>query len=280
MKILVLGGGGFVGRHLCPKLSAAGHDVIQTGYTSTDLPSVDVLDFLSLSQAISIIKPDVVVNLAGRLVRHTPIGTDFIVNSEGPKNLLKVMDNLDYNPFLIHLASSSEPVEKNLPAESEYGITKAIGTDLVRQSLESKTHRGLIVCAHNLYGPNLPKDKLISQIFFSAIEGIELQINFSERVRDFVYIEDFTLIFLRILAAIDDLEIKSVKYLEIGTGIGTSICKLIDLICGILEKKPKIKLLETPDLNPHRVFEANTNFETLCETSLSIGLEKIKGEFI
>ena len=280
MRILVLGGGGFIGRHLCYYLKNYGHEVHQTGHTSVDLPKLDILQFPNLVEEISRIKPEVVINLSGRLVRSNPSGNDFIVNVDGPKNLVNAIKQMEFNPFLIHMASSSEPRSYESIPESEYGKTKSIGSQIVKRNIQDKNIRGIVVCAHNVYGRNIPKDKLISQIFLAALRDESILLNYPNRVRDFVFIEDFLVVLDRIINNLEHLEKENIEYLEIGTGCGTS---LYDLAKQIYSKTGRIfesKSTNEIDSNPYRILESDPRFDTTCKTELKTGLESIKGEFV
>jgi nucleoside-diphosphate-sugar epimerase len=280
MRILVLGGGGFIGRHLCYYLKNYGYEVHQTGHTSPDLPKLDILQFSNLVEEISRIKPDVVINLSGRLVRSNPSENDFVVNADGPKNLVNAIKQLEFNPFLIHLASSSEPLGTELIPESEYGKTKAIGSRYVKTNIQDKNLRGVIVCAHNVYGKNLPKDKLISQIFLAALRNENILLNYPNRVRDFVFIEDFVEVLRRIINNLEYLEKENIQYLEIGTGYGTSLYDLAKEIYSITGRNFELTRTNEIDGNPHRILESNPRFDTTCKAELRTGLESIKGEFV
>jgi nucleoside-diphosphate-sugar epimerase len=279
VRILVLGGGGLIGRHLCSYLDSYGYEVHQTGHTSPDLPKLDILQFSDLVREISRIKPDVVINLSGRLVRSSLNGNDFIVNVDGPKNLVNAIAQMEFNPFLIHLASSSEPLSNELISESEYGKTKGIGSRYVRVSIQNKQIRGIIVCAHNLYGKDIPKDKLISQIFLAALRDESIVLNYPNRVRDFVCIEDFVIVLARIISNIDYLERENINYLEIGTGNGTSLHELAREIYSITGRSFEMSGTNEIDRNPYRILESNPKFDTTCKTELKIGLKSIKGDF-
>lgn len=279
MRILVLGGGGFIGRHLCRYLNNYGYEVHQTGHTSPDLPKLDILQFPSLVEAISRIKPDVVINLSGRLVRSNPSGDDFIVNVDGPKNLVNAIKQMDFDPFLIHLASSSEPRNYELIPESEYGKTKGFGSRYVKTSIQDENIRGIIVCAHNVYGSNIPKDKLISQIFLAALRDENVSLNYPNRVRDFVFVEDFVVVLGGIINKLEYIEEENIEYLEIGTGTGTSLYDLAKEIYAIAGRNFESSKTNEIDDNPYRILEIDARFDTTCKTELKTGLESIKGEF-
>ncbi len=69
MRILVTGGTGFVGQALCPRLRAAGHEVVVLSRTASARPPPGVAAVVSRMDELAAEKIDAVVNLAG-----APIG--------------------------------------------------------------------------------------------------------------------------------------------------------------------------------------------------------------
>jgi nucleoside-diphosphate-sugar epimerase len=65
MRVLLLGGGGFIGRHLRPLLRGRGHDVSSVGFPATDL-----LDSANLYAAFAQSNPECVVHLAAVVGRE------------------------------------------------------------------------------------------------------------------------------------------------------------------------------------------------------------------
>lgn len=69
MRILVTGGTGFVGQALCPRLHAAGHEVVILSRKATSRPPEGVAAVVTRLDDLAVEKLDAVVNLAG-----APIG--------------------------------------------------------------------------------------------------------------------------------------------------------------------------------------------------------------
>ena len=72
-KILVLGGAGVVGRHLVQKLNEGGkyevHVFDRVRKTEPDYIRGNIVDYYSISEAFKRVQPDIVVHLAGMVLR-------------------------------------------------------------------------------------------------------------------------------------------------------------------------------------------------------------------
>ena len=98
-------------------------------------------------------------------------------------------------------------------------------------------------------------------------------------MRDFVFVEDFVVVLGRIINKLEYIEEENIEYLEIGTGIGTSLYDLAKKIYAIAGRNFESSKTNEIDKNPYRILEIDARFDTTCKTELKIGLESIKGEF-
>jgi GDP-4-dehydro-6-deoxy-D-mannose reductase len=90
--LLLLGAGGFVGRHLAVAARAAGLEVVATARQADgEIPGCDLLDPASVSACVAAVHPDLVVNVAGAASVgrswERPAET-FAVNATGVLHLL------------------------------------------------------------------------------------------------------------------------------------------------------------------------------------------------
>ncbi len=101
MKVLVTGGTGFVGRHLCRELSGRGHDIVATSRNpdpsvvpdGVELREADVREFGDLDEAIAGV--DAVVHLVALSPLFRPRGGESLherVHVQGTRNLLRAME--------------------------------------------------------------------------------------------------------------------------------------------------------------------------------------------
>jgi dTDP-4-dehydrorhamnose reductase len=126
-RVLVFGGGGWVGQALVPALVAAGHEVTAPGRAHAD-----VTDGGRVVELAVAIRPHVVVNLAARMPGSAP-ATLTAVNEDGARNV--ALAAAATGARLVHLSSDavldgeSAPYADDAPARpvSAYGRSKAAG---------------------------------------------------------------------------------------------------------------------------------------------------------
>jgi GDP-4-dehydro-6-deoxy-D-mannose reductase len=96
MRILVTGGNGFVGRHLCAELTARGHAVIPAGRAQQggDVLPLDLQDSLNLRGIVDLARADAVAHLAAQAFVPAAIAdpwTTHDVNAGGTLRLLEAI---------------------------------------------------------------------------------------------------------------------------------------------------------------------------------------------
>jgi UDP-glucuronate 4-epimerase len=111
MRVLVAGGGGFVGRNVVEALSLAGHEAVTADFGEGALVQLDVTDARSTEEALRQVRPHAVVNCAAL----TPVSAEderarfagvFEVNVMGTIHLLKAARAASAARFL-HIGSAS-----------------------------------------------------------------------------------------------------------------------------------------------------------------------------
>jgi UDP-glucuronate 4-epimerase len=223
MKYLVTGAAGFIGSHLCHKLTTEGNEVIAidnfSDYYDINLKklrveklltplqvkvlSVDISDKDAIDRLIASSKPEVVINLAAQAGVRLP--TDQIhkyVNSNlvGFSNVLQstVSNKI---PYFLYASSSSvygdqaaipyTESEQNLHPNSFYGATK-LANELLTPTLVKNSAtiaRGLRF--FTVYGPWGRPDMAYFRMIANVVSGSEFNFFGDGSVeRDFTYIED------------------------------------------------------------------------------------------
>ena len=223
MKYLVTGAAGFIGSHLCHKLTTEGNEVIAidnfSDYYDVNLKklrveklltplqvkvlSVDISDKNAIDQLIASSKPEVVINLAAQAGVRLP--TDQIhkyVNSNlvGFSNVLQstVSNKI---PYFLYASSSSvygdqaaipyTESEQKLHPNSFYGATK-LANELLTPTLiknSSTIARGLRF--FTVYGPWGRPDMAYFRMIANVVSGSEFNFFGDGSVeRDFTYIDD------------------------------------------------------------------------------------------
>ena len=223
MKYLVTGAAGFIGSHLCHKLTTEGNEVIAidnfSDYYDVNLKklrvenlltplqlkvlSVDISDKNVIDELITSSKPQVVINLAAQAGVRLP--TDQIhkyVNSNlvGFSNVLQstVSNKI---PYFLYASSSSvygdqaaipyTESEQKLHPNSFYGATK-LANELLTPTLiknSATIARGLRF--FTVYGPWGRPDMAYFRMIANVVSGSEFNFFGDGSVeRDFTYIDD------------------------------------------------------------------------------------------
>ena len=141
-KILITGGSGLLGTYLI-KEKPEGYDLYPTYYNG--LPQwrmLDITDKLSIYRLFSDFKFDVVIHTAGLgnvdFCEQVPHISD-LVNYEGTKNLIDILNELKHKPLFIHI-STNAVYDGNNPLYTEeseqrpinkYGFSKKLAEEYV-----------------------------------------------------------------------------------------------------------------------------------------------------
>ncbi|MFG2296196.1 NAD-dependent epimerase/dehydratase family protein [Streptomyces sp. NPDC048603] len=174
LSVVVLGGAGFLGRHIAEAFTAAGatvHPVSRSGPHGLDLlaaPTPDITAFLARTRA------DVVVNAAGRAWR-----ADEAQMAAGNHALVdRVVTALaalpDARPRLIQLGSVHEygagapgaptPEDHEPAPVTPYGRTKLLGTRAVLSAARDRGLDGVVLRLANVIGPGVPEGSLFGKV--------------------------------------------------------------------------------------------------------------------
>lgn len=215
MRVLVTGGAGFIGSHLCDQLIAAGHQPAALDDLSSGSPSnlpagvklfkVDVRDAAAVLQAVTEFKPDAIAHQAAQMSVSRSVREprfDAEVNVLGLINTLDAAVTNGVRRFVF--ASSGgvlygdvhKPAPENTPADpiSPYGIAKMVGESYLK--FYAREH-GLICTAlryANVYGPrqNPHGEAGVVAIFCTKmLQGQAATVNGDGLyIRDYVYVTD------------------------------------------------------------------------------------------
>ncbi|WP_372353269.1 UDP-glucuronic acid decarboxylase family protein [Pararhizobium sp. YC-54] len=223
-RILVAGGAGFLGSHLCERLLGAGHQVICIDNFSTGLRRN--IEHLKRSNAFSVIAGDIaepidldvdeIYNLAYSASPHyqaDPIHTTKTCVI-GSLNLLELAARRRARIF--QASTPEAPREPNVQpqAESYWGNVNPFGThsyDRGKRCAEAmffdfrKTQVGIkIIRIFNTYGPRMRVDdgRIISNFIVQALKGENITIyGNGSRTRSFCFIDDLIDGFVRVMAS-------------------------------------------------------------------------------
>ncbi|MEV7289276.1 NAD-dependent epimerase/dehydratase family protein [Streptomyces sp. NPDC093252] len=180
---LVLGGTGFVGRHVCEGLGDLGHEVVAAARRPPDTPLAGRFQRLDLgtqpvretAAVLAALRPAVVVNAVGSIWGRTdPEMWDAV--AAPTLRLLDALDLLpeDHRPRLVHLGSVLEygrvapgtTMRAAVTARptSAYGRAKLAATEAVLDRARTGRLTGMVLRVANLAGPGSPEVSLLGRV--------------------------------------------------------------------------------------------------------------------
>lgn len=265
MKILITGGAGFIGSHLCEKYTKEGHTVIcldnfmngnlinirhLLNYRNFKLINGDIRDFDLLEKIMRDV--DVVFHLAAQIHVDRSIiepKLTYEINVLGTQNILEVARMYDVEK-IIH-ASTSEvygsaqyaPMDEKHPlnAPHPYGASKIAADRMCYAYIETYGMNICIMRLFNIYGPR-QKDSgyggAISLFTKRALSNMPPIIyGDGEQIRDYTYIEDTVRAYDMILNSNKQIR----EPINFGTGREIKIIDLANKIIELCGKGGKIK---------------------------------------
>ena len=171
MKILVTGGLGFIGSHLCPRLLEDGHEVYIYDNRSNNkveriLGTKEVIDFKSQSW-------DLVYHLAAKATINPGYDFDTITS-----NIILAREVLSLPTRVVYCSSAAVKHPKTL-----YALSKMDNDEYAKRNQRAEGVR-----FENVYGER--DNGVIGKILRCCLSGELFTINGGTQQRDFVYVSD------------------------------------------------------------------------------------------
>ena len=241
-KILITGAGGFIGSHLCHRLSQDGHEVHAVSRTAvptdTDIGrwwQGDCSDFATVHNILRAVKPDIVFHLASHVAGSRELEAvlpTFRNNLMSTVNLLTAATEIGCQRIVL-VGSVEEPEGKGseVTPTSPYAAAKWASSAYGRMFYELYQAPVVIARIAMAYGPG-QKDirKLIPYVTLALLRGETPKLTSGHRLVDWIYIDD---VVAGLLAAayVRDIEGCTV---DLGSGIllpiRTIVTHLVDLV--------------------------------------------------
>jgi UDP-glucose 4-epimerase len=218
MRILITGGSGFIGSHLCDALLKEKHEItvltrsndknqnISHILDQINLELIDVTKFIDLEKSIEKNKPDVIFHLAGQTAHKQSFDNplyDVDVNAKSTLCILeKIKDlNLDCkfilgSTFIVIGKPEKLPINEETPCKPTtiYGANRLASEHYCKIYHEVYGLDTLVFRITNSFGPReqflTPKNAL-NYLIYKAYKGEDVTIyNKGEFFRDVVYVSD------------------------------------------------------------------------------------------
>jgi len=258
MRVLVTGGGGFIGSTLVDQLIAHGHEVHAVDDLSTgSLGNLDEarreasvhfhrFDVASegFGDLVPRVKPEVVLHLAAQASVPRSVADPLLDAQTNVMGLLRVLDACVASEVRkIVFASSGGTIygtQRKLPIPetavgrpiSPYGITKKVGEDYLRFYQAEYDLDFTSLALANIYGPRQdPRGEgaVVSVFAQRLLAGQPPRIDGTgEQTRDFVFVDDVANAFVRAMDA------GSGETINIATGVETSIGELFRVMAKVV----------------------------------------------
>lgn len=247
MRILITGGGGFIGKQIAARLAARGDDVIAfdpvvpadlAGMANVTVFDGDITEMAHIAEAFSGARIDAAVHCAAIVGVLSSIKSPrkvVEVNVQGSLNMLEAMRIFGVKR-VVHISSNEVYGNVDTPTVDEdhplrlqlpYGISK------VAVEQFGRTYQDLhgLECIHLrgswIYAPDLPRPRLPNLLITRLRRGEAVHITQgADSVMDYVHADDFV---GAVLAALIR-PVHAYDVYNIGSGIGTSLSQIVDLI--------------------------------------------------
>jgi nucleoside-diphosphate-sugar epimerase len=210
-RLLVLGAGGFLGRHVVDALRAAGtaevaiasRDPDAAGDATGHRLDLVVADRPAILDVIRAARPDVIVNCSG--ATRGDLGSLVRGNVTVVADVLAAIAEGAHGARFVHLGSAAEygavpvgtPIREDAPPNpvGDYGVTKLAGTDLVLAAGRSGDVDAIVLRVFNPIGAGVPASSVLGRAAAGLRDALAggvdaIHLGSLDDERDFVDVRD------------------------------------------------------------------------------------------
>ncbi|MEU8244823.1 NAD-dependent epimerase/dehydratase family protein [Nonomuraea sp. NPDC048916] len=233
MRVLLLGGAGFIGLHLARRLLADGHQVTVVDDFSrgrrdpalaelaehADVRSADLTDPASYAaiergwdqiyMLAAVVGVRNVESAPARVIRVNTLALTHLLDWLGPGDRLFFASTSEVYAGGVSAGAVPVPTPEGVPlmiedvgsARFTYAISKMLGEAAVLHTARAKGFAAVIGRFHNIYGPRMGADHVIPELALRATRGENpFTLYGSEQSRAFCYVDDATEAMVRLMA--------------------------------------------------------------------------------
>ncbi|MBK5281658.1 MAG: NAD-dependent epimerase/dehydratase family protein, partial [Nitrospiraceae bacterium] len=283
-KVLVTGGSGFLGTHLCRRLVECGAEVHATSRVERDQRELgprwwqaDVVDIGATRRLLSEVQPDIIYHLAGS-VTAVP-DKEFVLPTfhsllTSTVNLLAAVTDIGCRRLIL-CGSLDEPQapQGEVTPSSPYAAAKWAASGYGRMFQALYGTPVVVLRTFMTYGPYQDTGKLIPSVILSFQEGRSPKLSSGRWQADWIYVDD---VIEGFLAAAQRPDVEGCT-LDLGSGTLISVRAIVEQLVAIMRPsiQPLFGVLPDSPLKPQcvaNIVESEGKLDWHPETSLSAGL--------
>ncbi len=285
-KVLVTGGSGFLGNHLCRRLVDSGAEVHATSrvervqrdaephWWQADLAEMDVA-----RRFVSEIRPDIIYHLAGS-VTAVP-GKEFVLPTfhsllTSTVNLLVAATEIDCRRVIL-CGSLNEPQAQQgeVTPSSPYAAAKWAASGYGRMFQALYGTPTVILRTYMTYGPGQDARKLIPSVIGSLLNGVPPRLSSGAWSADWIYVDD---VIEGFLSAAHRPNIEGAT-LDLGSGQLRTVRSIVEQIAATMHSsiQPQLGVLPDRPFAPQCLANTGESLEKLGwqpATSFETGLRQ------
>jgi UDP-glucose 4-epimerase len=286
LKILVTGGGGFIGRHLCGRLQRDGHQLHITslrtapaGYSGPTWHQADLSNLAAARQVLARVEPEIVFHLAGAVGASPDLSLvlpTFQSLLASTVNLLLAVKEIGCQRIVLSGSLTEPAIDTDIATpQSPYAAAKWAAAGYGRMFYSLYETPVVVLRPFMTYGPGQAHTKLVPSVTLSLLRREPPRLSSGRYSSDWVYISD---VIEGFVAAATTPGIEG-KTIDLGSGSLVPMTDIVNRLVtivgsdvqpefGALPDRPKENLI-TADIS-----EAAKNLGWRPTTPLDAGLRK------
>jgi UDP-glucose 4-epimerase len=266
IKILVTGGGGFIGRHLCSRLQRDGHQVHITSrrtapadYSGTAWHQADLSELAASRRILASIEPEIVFHLAGAVGASTDLSLilpTFHSLLASTVNLLLAAKEVGCRRIVLSGSLTEPTMDAGVATpQSPYAAAKWAAAGYGRMFYSLYETPVVVLRPFMTYGPGQARTKLVPSVTLSLLRREPPRLSSGRYSSDWVYISDVIEGFVT-AATMPGIEGKTI---DLGTGSLVPMTDIVNRLVGIVGNNIRPEFGALPDRPSENLITANAS---------------------